>query len=439
MAQAQSTETAAALRCALAEGQIPARLQAAAQSVLDTLEQPVRVTLFGLPGAGKSSVVNLLLGSPVLPAGAALPTLQITSGAAAACSGVLADGSRFSLPGFDTAALAARAAVFAEAQLPLPALNRINVLEIAAPDAVALDRAVPWSAQKTDIALWCTQAFTAAEQAAWARAPENMKDSAILLVAKADELAAQGRLQPALAAIQSAAGEHFNQVLPLAALDAQAARRQDGTVDRDRLRRTGGQALISAIMHEANLRQQAALDRAGDLLRTCAVAPAAIPAAAPAPVQTAFEPEPAPAMAPPAQPPQDGPPTVQATPPGPVPVQAAAAEHSGLSPQVRQAYGAALDYLTEQGHSLGQAWQGTADQNAPRLIRDTLKSVQWLGDYLEDCDSSGDSGLAGIRGAVSEAEDLIQLIQVEQDDTSLFDATSILLQLKRDMQAQLAA
>ncbi|NSY41360.1 hypothetical protein [Leisingera sp. ANG59] len=439
MTQAETAAAAASLRHALAKGRIPARLQAGTGTLLEQLEKPVAVTLFGLSGSGKSSVANLLLGSQVIPAGVSLPTLQISGGGTAACSGVLADGSGFSLPGFDTGALAARAAVFAEAQLPLPALNQISILEIAAPDAAALERAVPWAARRTGIALWCTQGFTAAEQAAWARAPEQMKDGAFLLVTKADELAAQDRLAPALAGIQDAASEHFHGILPLAALEAQAARQPDGTVDRDRLRRSGGQALISAIMHEVKLRRQAALDQAGVLLAKYAPAPAA---AAPAedtaaplsPVAPQAEPDtplaaetPAPARpAPAAEAPA-------------APAKTAEPQEAALSPEVRQAFDQALDYLSAQGRSMGQAMRDGTGADSRQLIRTALKSVQWLDSHLEENGGSGGGALAEIRGAVSEAEDLIQLIQVEQDDTSLFDATSILLQLKRDMQAQLAA
>ncbi|WP_052272532.1 hypothetical protein [Leisingera sp. ANG-M7] len=438
MTQAETAAAAASLRHALAQGRIPARLQAGTGTLLEQLEKPVAVTLFGLAGSGKSSVANLLLGSQVIPAGVSLPTLQVSGGGTAACSGVLADGSGFSLPGFDTGALAARGAVFAEAQLPLPALNQISLLEISAPDAAALERAVPWAAQRTGIALWCTQDFTAAEQAAWARAPEQMKDGAFLLVTKADELAAQDRLTPALAGIQDAASEQFNGILPLAALEAQAARAPDGTVDRDRLRRSGGQALISAIMHEVKLRRQAALDQAGVLLAKyapAAAAPAEDTAAPPPPVAPLAEPD---APLAPETPVQD-----RSAPVAQAPVAAAesaAPQDAALSPEARQAYDQALDYLSAQGRSMGQALQdGTGTGSSSQLIRTALKSVQWLDSHFEEFGGNGGNALAEIRGAVSEAEDLIQLIQVEQDGTSLFDATSILLQLKRDMQAQLAA
>ncbi|MDC0660774.1 hypothetical protein N6L27_22440 [Leisingera sp. SS27] len=439
MTQAETAAAAASLRQALAEGRIPARLQSGTGTLLEQLEKPVAVTLFGLAGSGKSSVANLLLGSQVIPAGVSLPTLQISGGGTAACSGVLADGSGFSLPGFDTGALAARGAVFAEAQLPLPALNQISLLEISAPDAAALERAVPWAAQRTGIALWCTQDFTSAEQAAWARAPEQMKDGAFLLVTKADEMASQDRLAPALAAIQDAASEQFNGILPLAALEAQAARAPDGTVDRDRLRRSGGQALISAIMHEVKLRRQAALDQAGVLLAKYAPAPAPVPAAetaAPPPLVAPLAEPDAPLA--PETPVQD-----RSAPVAQAPVAAAesaAPQDAALSPEARQAYDQALDYLSAQGRSMGQALQdSTGTGSSSQLIRTALKSVQWLDSHFEEYGGNGGNALAEIRGAVSEAEDLIQLIQVEQDGTSLFDATSILLQLKRDMQAQLAA
>ncbi|AAV94365.1 hypothetical protein KQ247_14060 [Ruegeria pomeroyi] len=458
MTQSETAQTGEAVRRALADGHIPAHLQAAAGALLQKLDQPVGVTLFGLPGSGKSSVVNLLLGREVIPAGISFPTLKISGGPDAASSGVLADGSPFRLSGFDPVALASKAAVYIEARLPLPALNQISVTEIVAPDAAALERAVPWAADRTGISLWCTQEFGAAEQAAWSRASEQMKDSAFLLVTKADDLAAQGRLQPVLAALQDGAAEQFNQLLPLATLEAQAARHPDGAVDRDRLRRSGGQALISVIMHEVKLQRQAALDQADSLLRkyrpatpkadpapAVSVLPeaeavheqAAMPAVAAAPAPNDVQARPAmPATIPPEQPEAV---TAADTPvPPPTAVPGAAADPA-LGPEIRQAYDQALDYLSGQAQSLSQTLQTkTARDHAP-LIRQTLQSVQWLSEHLDECGNGSDGALAQMRGAVSEAEDLLHLIQVEEDETSLFDATSILLQLKRDMQAQLAA
>ncbi|WP_461308665.1 hypothetical protein, partial [Albidovulum sp.] len=302
-----------ALEAALAAGAIPERHHAAARAIMARLTQPVRVSVFGLPGAGKSAIVNLLLGQRVLAAEARLPTLQITHGPQSCAEVTLADGSTRHLEGFDGAALAALGPIFVAARMDLPALSRISVLEVVAPaDARSFARALAWAAPRTDIAIWCTQDFDATEQALWTAAPDQLKDHAYLLLTRADVLAAGGRLDPMLADLRERCVGEFSRVLAVATEEAIAARRPDGGIDRERLERSGGKALIAAILRDIELGRQAALDRA--LLMVQRYAPEAANAAAAAPkAETAADPA-RPAPAKPAPPPAPPDATPDATP-----------------------------------------------------------------------------------------------------------------------------
>ena len=80
----------------------------------------------------------------------------------------MADGSKLDSIGFDTAKLANASAVFIDAKLPLADLRKISVLEVVVGDAADdLPRALAWASPKTDIAIWCTETFSAAEQRIW--------------------------------------------------------------------------------------------------------------------------------------------------------------------------------------------------------------------------------------------------------------------------------
>lgn len=490
MSDPDDTELAQSLRKALGAERIPPRLYADAQKLLERLERPMRLTLFGLPGAGKSRVLNLLLGKEIVEEGDRMPTLELTYGDKPHSTCVLGDGRNYDLPYFDGTEIARMGSVFVSAEMPLPALKKISVMEIVTTDPASLQRAVIWALDKTDIALWCTQDYGPHERSIWEAVPDKLKDNAMMLVTKADILAAQGQFEARIPALQNAAAEHFNRILPIATLQALNARRTDGSVDRSRLSRSGGQALISAVMNEIKLDRQSVRDQIELLLQKYAppmpepaapqAAPAPQPAPAPtmapetvhpsgvvtpmtrpAPAQTAAEPARVVPSAPPAterprvtpaaaEAPRPTPtiapvpeaPTTPARPIRPVVTEPAAAEDTpqkGLSQETRKAYEKALEHLSAQGLRFTKVLEDTGELDSNQVIRESLKSVQKLGDYLEETGADDDNGLSQMRDAAFEAADLLQLIQMEQDENALLDASSILLQLKRDMQSLLAA
>ena len=68
------------LEGALAAEALPKAARDYAHHLVRRLSQPVRVSVLGLPGSGKSQLVNMFLGETVVPDGVVLPTTEYAWG-----------------------------------------------------------------------------------------------------------------------------------------------------------------------------------------------------------------------------------------------------------------------------------------------------------------------------------------------------------------------
>lgn len=407
------------------QGNLPAAVQATAETLLRQLTQPVRLTLLGAPQSGKSTLANLLLAAPVMAPDLRMPTVQIVWGEVAACSCTLSDGSTRRFDHADMTAIAALAPALVTLELPLPALRKISILELASPTtAPEMQRALNWAAGRTDIAIWCTQRFGAAEQAIWASAPEPMRQHAFAVLTKADTLG--DGLTGTLTDLRDRAkvDDLFRHVLPVATHAAIAARRADGSIDRDQLTRSGGRALIAAILREVDGGRQAASDRADILLRQYPPQPrVAAEQVAPPPEVAA-----APLAEPLTQPPAAEPPLAFIRPATP------ARSRQMLTAATRLAYEQAIARLVRHGKGWAAAMQETAQPDLARLETDIAQTLHWLSEHLNETGDPRDRHLTRMREAAFDATDLVQLMRLEKSPTTLTESLSLILQLKRDME-----
>ncbi len=541
------------LKKALAEGRLPVNVADTAVKLCERLHEPVRVSVMGLPGSGKSAVVNLLLNKIVVPEGVRLPTTQFVKGDTPRAVCTMADGSSRPVENTDSHEIAGLEPIFVEFQMPLPALGRISVLEVVAPDAPKdQQRAMHWAAKRTDIALWCTQGFTSIEQALWASLPEKVKDHAMMLVTRADLLEQQGTLDQTVEEIRFGSAHEFNKIMPIATTDAIAARRADGSTDKPLLQKSGGLTLISSILRQVDQGLQATVDQADlilhkfkdatpnpDAVRHVEKAKAPRPITKPVlneeatqliddfanrPVVEVVSSQPvatgtskpieavdtladdAPAddargedafvlrgksavynPAPPESEMDTAPETGADTPEEadsssvqptrvkskpittarpkseplkigrPVaPVSAAdpdapkkprvgfmpKAKTTIIAPRAKPetcaAYNEAVIYLAEQGRALTKQMSEAEDLSSDDLVSASADNITWLTDYLDGVDVADDPVLEKSRTRALDATELVQLMQFEKNENAGIEALTLVVQLKRDLEAEIA-
>ena len=461
----QSLEILDRLTRAAQSGLLPADEQAEAERLLARMQQPVRLALLGTPSSGKSLLLNLLAGSDVLPEGARLPTLQLRHGPEEQVICTLADGTKKTFPTANAHAIAALSPVFVEMELPLPALAKISLLEIVAPnDPNALHRASQWAAKRADVVLWCTSEFDKTERRIWGQMPDVIKDHALMLVTHMDVLQEEGTLDGVIGSIRTAAIGEFEKIVPIDLPKALKARQPDGSVDKELMRESGGLALISAVLKQVALGKRSAVDMADVLLLQNADAlasldkpqEAAAPVASPKaddtpieqPVVTTPMDEPA-AAAPPAKDDKAPTPENPEVPTGIAQLRTIAARRAAeqsqdlvpaaLHPETRAAYQHVLDRLQERGQTLTASLQDMGEDAPAEIMEECVTHIQWLCDYLNDNGDAQDAPLQRARDTAFDAADLVQLMQLEKRDSAALEAVSLMLQVKREIQADLAA
>ncbi|MCV6592573.1 MAG: hypothetical protein OIF48_06455 [Silicimonas sp.] len=394
-----------------------------AQHLLTRLSQPVRVSVLGLPGAGKSQLINMFIGRRLAADGARLPTMELAWGPAEAMVVTGADGSVKYLDGMDFSAVGAGAA-FLRLELPVEMLKRISLLEVVTNgDHEEIESAIDWAVRRTDIALWCSQAFDAAERRVWARVPDSLKDHAFLVLTKADLLSAEKLLSARVSELETIVAEEFHSLFAVATLQALRAR-AGSEVDEALFHASGGGAILSEILRHAERGRRADFDSAHMFLSRYQIkaAPRAVPepaAVAEAPVAEADLPP----MVPPAR--------VEPAPSAP---------EEAAAPSVinRDLFIESVGYLKRRGAALGEAAAALEEGGAKPLVAQCVDAVEHLVDEFSQ-DETGCAATDAFIDELAEASDMMVLMQVEEGDGPAADAVTLLLQLRRDMEMQLAA
>lgn len=253
---------------ALDRGLLPAGGPAeAAERLIERLERPARVALLGLPGSGKSSILNLLVGSVVVPETLRLPTIIVQHGDVARMICTLTDGTTKLLPGNDLAQVLPLAPAMVTLEMDLPALKVISLLEVSAgPMEAEQKRAATWASKRADIVIWCSTSYLPKEQAVWESLPDAVKDNSFMFLTKVDLLGSRESAAAMHDRVELRAGEEFRQILSISAKQARAAMPQGGAVNRELFRDSGASGVIAAIKTRVQSGRRADMDTAELLL-----------------------------------------------------------------------------------------------------------------------------------------------------------------------------
>lgn len=239
----------------------------AAERLIERLERPARVALLGLPGAGKSAILNLLAGTIVVPETLRLPTMIVQHGAESRMLCTLADGKTQIVEGHDLSAILVLNPAMVTLEMDLPALKVIHLLEVSAgPMEAEQRRAALWASKRADILIWCTTSYLPKEQVVWEAMPDVVKDNGFLFLTKVDLLGSREAAAGMLERVEQRAGEEFRQVMSISAKQARTAMQAEGGLDRDLFRDSGAAAVITTIKSRVNMARRADTDMAELLL-----------------------------------------------------------------------------------------------------------------------------------------------------------------------------
>lgn len=405
------------VRQALERDLLPKAARGHAAHLLQRLSSPVRVTLLGNQGSGKSELVNMLLGRRVLPKATDLPTTEVLWGEEEQIEVTAADGKKHVVPGLDFAAVSKLSPVLLQVRVPQPILRKVSILEVVTSgDTDELRSAVDWAIRRTDITLWCSSAFDEVERALWSRVPDTLKDHAFLVLTKADVLSSQNLLSQRIADLETVVAEEFHSLFAVATLQGIKAQADFPQLDEAMFHGSGGSALSSEILRHAERGRRADLDSAYLFLARYQArvdeAAARQPDPTPKPVETPAVPE--------AKAPEPAQPTAEIIP---------------IDPEL---FANAGQFLRRRGDTLAGLLDDTAPGETDNMLEQCVEAVEHLIDMFSNDDSGCDAVDAFIDD-LTEASEMMVLMQVEAGDGPAADAVTLLLQLRREIDMRLAA
>ena len=311
--------------------------------------------------------------------------------------------------------------------LPLVALNRVTLLELRiSDDHTDAVRALNWALPRTDTAIWCTEFFTGDEQGLWNAVPEVIKDHALLVRTKADKLREDWDI--AEDRLRAVALRNFAHIHAISAEQALASRLPDGSTDRVAMKQSGGMAIISTIRRQLEASRRAAADQADILLAQHDVPKdevAEVPRAEPQ--QLSLEDKVRRAKEA----------IRQRTGPRPVPVLEIAdqADEPPVEGEVRRALSDAASHLRDAGTALSR----TTDPKPQRVMTRSLEAIEELSERLMPLGPKAHPAIARTIDAAARAADLLEQLKIDPQDEDRVKAITVLLQVKRGVEADLAA
>lgn len=430
------------LELALTSDALPKAARDHAGELLRRLSSPVRVTLFGKPGSGKSELINMFAGRRILPKDAKLPTTELVYGAHEKVTMTSPDGSLQTFDELDLARRELSKAAFIKIEMPLPLLKKITLMEVVTTgDVSAMAAAVDWGTKRTEITLWCAQEFDEQEQVIWGRVPDTLKDHAFLVLSKADILSAEKVFAKRVAALEPIVSEEFHSLFGVATLQAVAAHGEDGKVDKKKFQASGGAALSAEVLRHAERGRRADVDSAELFLARyreqiekamqSRPAKAAVATETPDSDDESVVAESATAVEPKSVAPAETTPAPAEAPVSPI---LATQEATPAKTTNVTLFAEGARYLRRRGESV----EKVTDEDGAAVVSHCVDAVEHLIDLFSN-DESGCKVADSFLDDLMEASDLMVLMQTETGENPPADAATLLLQLRREMDEKIAA
>lgn len=408
---------AARLTEALSAREVPPHYQEWGARLLDHLRRPVRIVVTGLPGSGKSSLINMLLSRQIISGCEGIPVLDIAYGPEARVRIELEDGTMRTRTGVLADIALPERVIRVRQELPERALEGQSYRELNLGGSPEVSRRILSAAMsEADIVLWCTSGFGAEERAIWSGVPDGIKDHGFLVVTRADRQMMRGVLTDTIRALEPIVDEEFFGLFPVATLQAMTALTGQREPDRRLWMSSGGQTLSEAIERQVASGRAADIDQAQMLLTQCgAGGPEGTAAAAPAEADAAEAP-PVPAAPEPAG-------------------QGQATDAARPARAPGDILGEAVQILTRSGQELLREIEGEGDVDTDLIMTRCAETIGALTSQLQGS-LSEDGAVLDAQESAREGEEMLMLFQLERGEDAALDAVTMMLQLRKEMSAR---
>lgn len=164
--------------------ELPEAVRKNCDELAQRFDAPLAIGIFGLSGVGKTDVLHALLGEDVVRCDSDVPTMEVLPGLYPSTIAMLADGATVETADYPDAEMLALEPMFLSVTSPACLRLRQSFLVAVCDDTVEdMSAGLAWAAPRIDLAIWCSKQWTRVERAVFARAPEHLKDHAIFCLA----------------------------------------------------------------------------------------------------------------------------------------------------------------------------------------------------------------------------------------------------------------
>lgn len=250
----KSLETALRLKQLFDEADLTKTDRALAERCMRRLAQPLRLTVFGTDPRHAISLINLMIGQPVVSPSIPRARIQFVHGEEAHARVQYRDGSQKRFEGSEFRQIFEDNPSRVKIAIDLPVLKKLSILVATDANPRALCSDVDKTLPPADISLWAGAELSEPLIEAWEGIPDRLRDHSYLVLSPNMDFANWKEI-----------AQEFVEVIRVDPQMAQDAKTAQGGVDKDAFRESGGAHLVKTIKKEIDMLVQSALD-AGDLL-----------------------------------------------------------------------------------------------------------------------------------------------------------------------------
>lgn len=213
------------------------------------LAQPLRLTVFGTDTRHAVSLINLMIGQPVVSPSIPRARIQFLHGEVAHARLQFRDGTQRRIEGSEFRHLFDDNPSRVRIYVDLPVLKKLSMLVAAEQDPAALCSDVEKTLPPADIAMWAGAELSEQLIEAWENMPDRLRDHSYLVLSPKMNFANWKEI-----------AQEFVEVMRVDPLAAIEAKQRQGGVDKDAFRESGGAQLVRTVKKEIDLLIQSALD-----------------------------------------------------------------------------------------------------------------------------------------------------------------------------------